>query len=56
MEEFDSYIKKNRQKDKAWKKQENKNIYIHRTMCNYKLYTITRLVPNKSIQEVQLIY
>ena len=26
----------------------------NKTMCNYKLYTIARLVPNKSIQAVQL--
>ena len=52
--------KKLYRKDKAGKQNTtqqtkiNKNIYI--TMYNYKLYTIARLVPNKSIQAVQLIY
>ena len=30
--------------------------YIYMTMYNYKLYTIARLEPNKSIQAVQLLY
>ena len=50
--------KKLYKKDKAGKQnttqQQKKNIDI--TMYNYKLYTIARLVPNKSIQAVQLIY
>ena len=50
--------KKLYKKDKAGKQnttqQKKENIYI--TMYNYKLYTIARLVPNKSIQAVQLIY
>ena len=37
-------------------KQGNKKENIYITMYNYKLYTIARLVPNKSIQAVQLIY
>ena len=51
--------KKLYKKDKAGKQntthqQQKKYIYI--TMYNYKLYTIARLLPNKSIQAVQLIY
>ena len=58
MEEFYSYKKKLYKKDKAGKqnKTQQKIIYINITMYNYKLYTIARLVPNKSIQAVQLIY
>ena len=59
MEEFYSYKEKTLQKRQSretkyntTKKKEN----IYRTMYNYKLYTIARLVPSKSIQAVQLIY
>ena len=57
MEEFYSYKEKTLQKRQSRETKYNttkKNIYI--TMYNYKLYTIARLVPNKSIQAVQLIY
>ena len=59
MEEFYSYKKKNstkktKQGNKIQHKKNKK--YIDITMYNYKLYTIARLVPNKSIQAVQLIY
>ena len=33
-----------------------KKLLKNKTMYHYKLYTIARLVPNKSIQAVQLIY
>ena len=59
MEEFYSYKGKTLQKDKAGKQNtttQKQNIYITMYMYNYKLYTIARLVPNKSIQAVQLIY
>ena len=60
MEEFYSYKEKTLQKKtkQGNKIQHNnkKRIYIYLTMYNYKLYTIARLVPNKSIQAVQLIY
>ena len=50
--------KKFYKKDKAGKQnttqQKKENIYV--TMYNYKLYTKARLVPNNSIQAVQLIY
>ena len=59
MEEFYSYKEKTLQerqsretKYNTTKKKENLDI----TMYNYELYTIARLVPNKSIQAVQLIY
>ena len=57
MEEFYSYKEKTLQKRQSRETKYNttkKNIYI--TIYNYKLYTIARLVPNKSIQAVQLIY
>ena len=59
MEEFYSYKEKTLQKRQSRETKYNttkkiKNIDI--TMYNYKLYTIARLVPNKSIQAVQLIY
>ena len=59
MEEFYSYKEKTLQKRQSRETKCNtikkkENIYI--TMYNYKLYTIARLVPNKSIQAVQLIY
>ena len=59
MEEFCSYKEKTLQKRQSRETKYNttttkKNIDI--TMYNYKLYTIARLVPNKSIQAVQLIY
>ena len=59
MEEFYLYKEKTLQKRQSRETKYNttttkKNIYI--TMYNYKLYTIARLVPNKSIQAVQLIY
>ena len=59
MEEFYSYKEKNstkktKQGNKIHHKKKKKYNYI--TMYNYKLYTIARLVPNKSIQAVQLIY
>ena len=59
MEEFYSYKEKLYKKEKAGKQnttqqKKEENIYI--TMYNYKLYTIARLVPYKSIQAVQLIY
>ena len=57
MEEFYSYKEITLQKRQSRETKYNttkKNIYI--TMYNYKLYTIARLVPNKSIQAVQLIY
>ena len=59
MEEFYSYKEKNftkkaKQGNKIQHNKKKENIYI--TMYNYKLYTIARLVPNKSIQAVQLIY
>ena len=59
MEEFCSYKeKKLYKKDNAGKqnKTNKKKEYIYITMYNYKLYTIARLVPNKSTQVVQLIY
>ena len=59
MEEFYSYKEKTLQKRQSRETKHNttkKNIYIDITMYNYKLYTIARLVPNKSIQAVQLIY
>ena len=59
MEKFYSYKEKTLQKRQSRETKYNttkkkENIYI--TMYNYKLYTIARLVPNKSIQTVQLIY
>ena len=59
MEEFYTYKEKTLQKrqsreTKYYTTKKKENIYI--TMYNYKLYTIARLVPNKSIQAVQLIY
>ena len=58
MEEFYSYKEKTLQKRQSMetKYYTTKKIYIYITMYNYKLYTIARLVPNKSIQTVQLIY
>ena len=59
MEEFYSYKEKNSPKKakQGYKKQQHKiYIYIYITVYNYKLYTIARLVPNKSIQAVQLNY
>ena len=64
MEEFYSYKEKTLQKRQSREtKCKTTNIiyiyiyiYIYITMYNYKLYTIARLVPNKSIQAVQLIY
>ena len=61
MEEFYSYKEKTLQKRQSRESKYNttkkkKNKYIYITMYNYKLYTIARLVPNKSIQAVQLIY
>ena len=55
MAEFYSYIEKNLYKDKAGKKiQQHNNKKI---IYDYvQLYTIARLVPNKSIQAVQLMY
>ena len=56
---FFSYQEKTLQKRQSKEtkyntKKKKENIYI--TMYNYKLYTIARLVSNKSIQAVQLIY
>ena len=58
MEEFYSYKEKTLQKRQSRETKYNttKKKYIYITMYNYKLYTIARLVPNKSIQAVQLIY
>ena len=59
MEEFYSYKEKTLQKRQSRETKYNttkKRKYIYITMYNYKLYTIARLVPNKSIQAVQLIY
>ena len=59
MEEFYSYKEKTLQKRQSRETKYNttkKNKNIDITMYNYKLYTIARLVPNKSIQAVQLIY
>ena len=56
MEEFYSYKEKTLQKRQSRETKYNttKKKYIYITMYNYKLYTIARLVPNKSIQAVQL--
>ena len=43
-------------KDKQGNKIQHNKTKNQITMYNYKLYTIARLVPNKSIQAVQLIY
>ena len=63
MEEFYSYKEKTLQKDKVGKQnttQQKKYLFqkqiIASHLYNYKLYTVARLVPNKSIQAVQLIY
>ena len=59
MEEFYSYKEKTLQKRQSRETKYNTTKtkkYIYIIMYNYKLYTIARLVPNKSIQAVQLIY